>query len=105
MNGILKSSIIAHPSNFVLFSDTRCRSAETPYFGTDANRIILGTPQSYTTRFAARHSKGGNITFSDGHSAFFKYTDIVADGSAGIAAGKDPGNPAVNWDADGNRVL
>src|SRR5262249_10687773 len=79
-NAILKSAMIAHPSAFVLFSDVRNRSAENPYYGTSANRTDLATPHGYTTRFSARHSRGSNLTFSDGHAAFFKYDYVVADG-------------------------
>ena len=82
----------------MLFSDVRWRSTETPYYGAADNVNHLATPHSYTTRFSSRHNKGGNITFSDGHSAFYKYTDIVNDGiqNPNIAPGKDPGNPEVN---------
>jgi prepilin-type N-terminal cleavage/methylation domain-containing protein/prepilin-type processing-associated H-X9-DG protein len=112
---ILKASMVAHPSSFVLFSDVRWRSAETPYYGSPANKTILATPHNFTTRFSSRHNGGGNITFSDGHSAFFKYNYVVSDGtvveSAGptigqtVAAGKDPGRPDINWDAAGNPVI
>ena len=99
--------MIVHPSAFVLYSDVRNRSAETPYYGTADNQILLATPHGYTTRFSSRHNKGGNITFSDGHAAFFKYDYIVADGikNPGIAAGHDPGNQDVNWDCQGNPVI
>jgi prepilin-type N-terminal cleavage/methylation domain-containing protein/prepilin-type processing-associated H-X9-DG protein len=102
----VKSSMVAHPSAFVLFSDVRNRSTETPYYGTVANQTDLATPHCYTTRFSSRHNKGGNITFSDGHSAYFKYDYVVADGlkNPGIAAGKDPGNADLNWDCSGLRV-
>jgi prepilin-type N-terminal cleavage/methylation domain-containing protein/prepilin-type processing-associated H-X9-DG protein len=109
INAILKSQIIIHPSAFVLFSDVRNRSAETPYYATPENQypqgnsIDLATPHCYTTRFSSRHSKGGNITFSDGHAGFYKYDYVVADGikNPNIAAGHDPGNYDINWDADG----
>jgi len=106
VNAVLKTAMIAHPSEFVMFSDVRYRSAETPYYGTDDNRLRLATPHCYTTRFSSRHNKGGNITFSDGHSAYFKYNEVVADGvtDPSIAAGKDPNNSLINWDADGLRV-
>jgi prepilin-type processing-associated H-X9-DG protein len=106
VNAVLRTAIIVHPSQFVLFSDVRYRSDDSPYYGTDANKVILATPHSYATRFSARHNKGGNITFSDGHSAFFKYDDIVNDGVKlpSAAPGKDLDNPQVNWDADGLRV-
>ena len=103
----LRTAMVVHPSAFVLYSDVRNRSAETPYYGTADNQILLATPHGYTTRFSSRHNKGGNITFSDGHAAFFKYDYIVADGikNPSIAAGHDPGNQDVNWDCQGNAVI
>jgi prepilin-type N-terminal cleavage/methylation domain-containing protein/prepilin-type processing-associated H-X9-DG protein len=111
----LKASMVVHPSAFVLFSDGRDRSNELPYHGTDPNRTLLATPHCYTTRFSSRHNQGGNITFSDGHAAHFKYDYIVSDGTAIIpagptagqsaAAGKDPGRSDINWDCQGNPVI
>ena len=48
---ILKTTMVAHPSAFVLFSDVRNRSAETSYYGAADNQLILATPHCYTTRF------------------------------------------------------
>ncbi len=111
----LRSSMVVHPSAFVLFSDVRNRSRETPYYGTADNQIKLATPHGYTTRFSSRHDQGGNIAFSDGHAAYFKYNYVVADGAgtvpsgptAGhpVPAGHDPGRPDINWDCQGNPVI
>ncbi len=103
VNAVLKTQMVVHPSAFVLFSDVRNRSAETPYYGAAANQTDLATPHCYTTRFSSRHNRGGNITFSDGHASFYKYDYVVADGikNTSIAPGKDPGNADINWDADG----
>ena len=111
----LKASMVVHPSAFVLFSDGRDRSVETPYYGTAANQILLATPHCYTTRFSSRHNQGGNITFSDGHAAHYKYNYVVSDGTAVLstgptagqmaAAGKDPGHTDINWDCQGNPVI
>jgi prepilin-type N-terminal cleavage/methylation domain-containing protein/prepilin-type processing-associated H-X9-DG protein len=111
----LKVSMVVHPSAFVLFSDGRDRSTESPYYGTAANQTILATPHCYTTRFSSRHNQGGNITFSDGHAAWFKYRYVVSDGTAVLptgptagqtaAAGKDPGRSDINWDCQGNPVI
>jgi prepilin-type N-terminal cleavage/methylation domain-containing protein/prepilin-type processing-associated H-X9-DG protein len=116
-----KTTMVFHPSAFVLFSDTRYRSMEQPYYPFNPNppsgdnQLILGTPQSYTTRFSSRHNKGGQITFSDGHAAYFKYSYVVSDGTvvspsgptAGqtVAAGKDPGRSDINWDCQGFPVF
>ena len=113
--------MVSHPSAFVLFSDTRNRSQETPYFADAANvfpqgnSIALATPQSYTTRFSSRHAQGGQITFSDGHAAFFKYNYVVSDGTAispsgptagtAVIAGHDPGRSDINWDIQGFPVF
>lgn len=109
----VKSSMVAHPSAYVMFSDTRYRSAETPYSGTIPT--TLATPQSYTTRFSSRHNQGGQIAFSDGHAQYFKYRYVVSDGTvtcqsgpqAGqlTPAGKDPGRADINWDMQGFSVI
>jgi prepilin-type N-terminal cleavage/methylation domain-containing protein len=111
----LKTGMVVHPSAFVLFSEGRDRSAETPYSGTSANQILLATPHCYTTRFSSRHNQGGIITFSDGHAGYFKYGYVVSDGTAVLptgptagqtaAAGHDPGRPDINWDCQGNPVI
>ena len=115
-----KISMVANPSAFVLFSDTRNRSQETPYYAEannqypQGNSIQLATPQSYTTRFSSRHGLGGQITFSDGHAAYYKYNYVVSDGTAicpngqyagtKVPAGKDPGRSDINWDCRGGTV-
>jgi prepilin-type N-terminal cleavage/methylation domain-containing protein/prepilin-type processing-associated H-X9-DG protein len=111
----LKTSNVLRPSAFVLFSDGRDRSMETPYYGTPDNQVLLATPHSYTTRFSARHNLGGNITFSDGHAAYYKYKYVVSDGTAivpigpmtgqTVVAGHDPGRSDINWDSEGNPVI
>ena len=117
----VKSTMVSHPSAYVLFSDTRNRSTEQPYYPYDPNpssgdnQLVLGTPQSYTTRFSSRHNNGGQITFSDGHAAYFKYSYVVSDGTAispsgpnagqPVPAGKDPGRPDINWDMKGFPVI
>jgi prepilin-type N-terminal cleavage/methylation domain-containing protein/prepilin-type processing-associated H-X9-DG protein len=97
-NAILKTGMVKNPSAFVLFSDVRNRSNEQPFNGTTANRVDLATPHCYTTRFSARHSNGGDITFSDGHAGYFKYSYVVNTG------GYDPGNYDINWDCSGITV-
>jgi prepilin-type N-terminal cleavage/methylation domain-containing protein/prepilin-type processing-associated H-X9-DG protein len=117
----LKANMVVHPSAFVLFSDVRNRSAETPYYPASelsppsGSAIILATPHSYTTRFSSRHNAGGNITFSDGHAAHYKYNYVVSDGTAiapfgptagqTVVAGHDPGRSDINWDCQGNPVI
>jgi prepilin-type N-terminal cleavage/methylation domain-containing protein/prepilin-type processing-associated H-X9-DG protein len=95
---LLKSPMVVHPAAFVLFSDVRNRSDDAPFYGSAANQVDLATPHCYTTRFSARHSRGGNITFSDGHSEYFLYDYVVN------TSGKDPGDPDINWDCSGITV-
>jgi prepilin-type processing-associated H-X9-DG protein len=109
----LRTSMVVHPSAFVLFADVRNRSAETPYYAAAGNQypqgnsVDLATPHCYTTRFSSRHNLGGNITFSDGHASYYKYSYVVADGikNPAVTAGHDPGDSDINWDCDGNPVI
>jgi prepilin-type N-terminal cleavage/methylation domain-containing protein/prepilin-type processing-associated H-X9-DG protein len=115
---VLKSSMIRHPSMFVMFSDVRNRSDEKPYYGDSgpgSNQTKLATPHCYTTRFSSRHDLGGNITFADGHARYFKYNYVVSDGTAiepsgptagqTVQQGHDPGRQDINWDCLGNPVI
>lgn len=112
----LRMNMVAHPSSFVLFAEVRNRSAEQPFFPMgDANQFLLATPHCYTTRFSSRHEQGGSITFSDGHSAYYKYKYVVSDGTAitpsgptmgrPVPAGHDPGRFDINWDCAGYPVI
>jgi prepilin-type processing-associated H-X9-DG protein len=97
----VKDTMAARPSAYVLFSDTRNRSDEQPYYPysanppTGANQLVLGTPQSYTTRFSSRHDQGGQITFSDGHAAYYQYHYVVSDGTVVLTSGLAPGTTAA----------
>ncbi len=101
-NVVLKTSMIRHPSAFVLFSEVRTRADESPYSGTDsAKQQVVCTPQCYTTRFSSRHNAGANITFSDGHATYYKYSSICITRSGKAA---DPGSDEINWTYDGHMV-
>lgn len=95
-NATLKTSMIKHPSSFVVFSDVRDRSDDLPFnvIG-NANYLDLGTPHCYTTRFSARHGNGSNLSFSDGHASYYKYYHVVNPN------GYDPTNWDINWDCGG----
>ena len=80
------------------------RVDDTPYFGDATKAKILGSPQCYTTRFSARHSKGGNIAFCDGHAAHFKYDYVVLPMNSNGKLAADPGRPDINWTYDGHVV-
>jgi hypothetical protein len=98
----LKSDVVRNPSAFVMFSDNRVFAAETPYYGTDADKAgTLGSPQNYTSRFSSRHTAGGNITFSDGHAAYFKYSYVAV---AHNGKPSDPAKPDIHWSHDGTSV-
>jgi prepilin-type N-terminal cleavage/methylation domain-containing protein len=97
----LKTSMVAHPAAFVLFSDGRLQSCESPYYGSTVSSTDLATPQVYTTRFSSRHEAGGDIVFSDGHAGHFKYSHVCIQRDGKPA---DPGQPDINWSYDGHVV-
>ena len=66
---------------------------------TDAVKAnTLGSPQNYTSRFSSRHSDGGNMAFSDGHAAYFKYTYAVVPHNGKPS---DPAKSDISWTHDG----
>ena len=88
--------MVKNPAYFVNFSDVRDRTDDLPFNVVgNANYTDLGTPHCYTTRFSARHSKGSDIAFSDGHVRYYKYSYVVN------SSGDDPGNWDINWDCSG----
>jgi prepilin-type N-terminal cleavage/methylation domain-containing protein/prepilin-type processing-associated H-X9-DG protein len=102
-NGLVPASspfsavAVRHPSAFVFFSDVRANSGETPFYG--ANPLNdLGAPRGSLNHLSSRHSAGANLTFLDGHSAYFKYSHLCYQEGTKIG---DPGNPEVNWSYDG----
>ena len=95
----LKAGLVRDPSSFVVFSENRVQLQEAPYYGTDVVKAgTLGSPQNYTSRFSSRHEGGGNIAFSDGHAAYFKY-DYVCVAHNGKPS--DPAKPDIHWTHDG----
>jgi prepilin-type N-terminal cleavage/methylation domain-containing protein/prepilin-type processing-associated H-X9-DG protein len=97
----LKSPMIAHPSQFVLFSEERTLVSETPFYGNTAKETDICTPQSYTTRFSSRHNLGASITFGDGHASWYKYDYVCLDAGAKAA---DAGRSDIQWAADGHVI-
>jgi prepilin-type N-terminal cleavage/methylation domain-containing protein/prepilin-type processing-associated H-X9-DG protein len=92
-----KASVVAHPSAFVFFSDARANSGETPFYG--ANPLNdLGAPRGSLNHLSSRHNAGANLTFLDGHAAYFKYNYLAYQKGAKIG---DPGNADINWSYDG----
>ena len=92
-----KSTIVKNPSAFVFFSDARANSGETPYYGSNPTSD-LGAPRGSLNHLSSRHKAGANLTFLDGHSAYFKYNYLAYQKGARVG---DPGNADVNWSYDG----
>jgi prepilin-type N-terminal cleavage/methylation domain-containing protein/prepilin-type processing-associated H-X9-DG protein len=92
-----KATVVSHSSAFVFFSDVRANSGEIPFYG--ANPLNdLGAARGSLNHLSSRHAAGANLTFLDGHSAYFKYTYMACQKGAKIG---DPGNPDINWSYDG----
>ncbi len=63
---------VLYSSAFVFYSDVRANSGETPFFG--ANPLNdLGAARGSLNQLSSRHDAGANLTFLDGHSAYYKY--------------------------------
>jgi prepilin-type processing-associated H-X9-DG protein len=92
-----KATVVVHPSAFVFYSDNRANSSESPFFG--ANPLNdLGAPRGSLNHLSSRHAAGANLTFIDGHSAYFKYAYACYQKGTKIG---DPGNADINWSYDG----
>jgi prepilin-type N-terminal cleavage/methylation domain-containing protein/prepilin-type processing-associated H-X9-DG protein len=92
-----KATMVLHPSAFVFFSDVRANSGETPFYG--ANPLNdLGAPRGSLNHLSSRHTAGANLTFLDGHSAYFKYSYMAYQKGTKIG---DSGDPDINWSYDG----
>ncbi len=97
---LLRAQMIVHPSAFVVLSDARMNSAETPYYGTVTTND-LACPRGSLNHLAARHNAGATLNFLDGHSARYKYDYLAY--SKGTKIG-DPGRDDINWGWDGQLV-
>jgi prepilin-type N-terminal cleavage/methylation domain-containing protein/prepilin-type processing-associated H-X9-DG protein len=93
-----KTTAVAHSSAFVFFSDARANSGETPFYGSNPTSD-LGAPRGSLNHLSSRHKAGANLTFLDGHSAYFKYNYLAI--PKGTKVG-DPGDADVNWSYDGS---
>ena len=96
----LRQNMIKSPSAFVMFSDGRTLEAETPFYGGTSKETDMSNPQVYTTAVSSRHSAGLNISFSDGHASYFKYSYVCSNDVAAAKA-SDPGRSDIQWSADG----
>jgi prepilin-type N-terminal cleavage/methylation domain-containing protein/prepilin-type processing-associated H-X9-DG protein len=93
-----KSTEVLHPSAFVFFSDDRANSGEVPFYG--ANPLNdLGAPRGSLNHLSSRHNAGANLTFLDGHAAYYKYRYLAYQEGTKIG---DPGDSDINWSYDGS---
>jgi prepilin-type N-terminal cleavage/methylation domain-containing protein/prepilin-type processing-associated H-X9-DG protein len=99
----LKQNMIKNPSSFVMFSDGRTLTTETPFYGGVTKATDICKPQVYTTAVSSRHNAGLNMSFSDGHASYFKYAYVCSNDVAEAKA-SDPGRPDINWCCDGTPV-
>ena len=92
-----KATVVRNSAAFVFFSDVRANSGESPFYGSNP-LSDLGAPRGSLNHLSSRHAAGANLTFLDGHTAYYKYTYLAY--QKGTKVG-DPGNPDVNWSYDG----
>lgn len=97
----VRTSMVKHPSAFVMFSDNRVAISDAPPWDTFNTTGPWGSPENYTTRLSMRHNVGANISFSDGHAAWFKYNYAVIDNGGEPS---DAGQPDINWSYDGTQI-
>ncbi len=93
-----KSTMVRNASAFVLFSDARANSGETPYFGSNP-LSDLGAARGSLNHLSARHNAGANLTFLDGHAAHYRYTYMAYRKDTKIG---DPAVGDINWSYDGS---
>jgi prepilin-type N-terminal cleavage/methylation domain-containing protein/prepilin-type processing-associated H-X9-DG protein len=93
--------ITASPASFVLFSEGRTLTTETPFYGSSSKQIDICKPQVYTTAFSSRHTDGASISFMDGHAKWYKYEYVC---SNALSKAADPGDYDIKWTADGHVV-
>jgi len=97
----LKTGMVRSPSKFVMFSEGRTLTTETPFYGSSSKQIDICKPNVYTTAFTSRHSAGASITFADGHTSWYKYTYVCSNAGSKAA---DPGDPDISWSYDDHTV-
>lgn len=96
----VKSAMVRNAAAFVMFSDGRTLTTETPFYGGVTKETDICKPQVYTTAISSRHNAGMNISFADGHAAYYKYSYVCSNDVAEAKA-SDPGNPDIQWAANG----
>lgn len=94
------ATVVQRPSAFVFLSDVRAHSTEVPFYGSKpANEV--GCSHCCAAQISSRHSAGANLTFADGHAAYFKYSYIC---SNAVTKAADAGRGDINWTYNGQRV-
>jgi len=95
-----KAGVVVNPSAFVVLSDVRENSGETPYYGA-VSTSDLACPRGGLNHLSSRHNAGANLSFLDGHAGRFKYDDLCYRNGTRIG---DSGRSDVNWGWDGKPV-
>ncbi|HEV2693200.1 MAG TPA: prepilin-type N-terminal cleavage/methylation domain-containing protein [Verrucomicrobiae bacterium] len=94
-----KSTMVQNPSAYVFMGDGRARSTDLPYYGVPTKEV--GVQHCWVQQFSARHNVGGNLTFADGHVAYFKYNYVAANGGTKPV---DTGVADINWAYNGVKI-
>jgi prepilin-type N-terminal cleavage/methylation domain-containing protein/prepilin-type processing-associated H-X9-DG protein len=100
----VRTSMVKHPSAYVMFSDNRVSASDDPSWDTFSPSQappVYGSPECYTTRLSMRHDNGANIGFSDGRAQWFKYSYAIINVGGKPA---DPGLSDINWSYDGTPI-
>ena len=95
-----RSTAIVNASAFVFLSDSRARSTEAPFYGSNPARE-LGCSHCWVAQLSSRHNAGAHLNFADGHVAYFKYAYVC---SNAVTKAADPGNPDIQWTYNGQPV-
>jgi prepilin-type N-terminal cleavage/methylation domain-containing protein/prepilin-type processing-associated H-X9-DG protein len=100
----LKSNMIRNPSAFVMFCEGRTLISETPCYAGAQKQADICKPQAYTVDLSSRHTSGSDLSFADGHAAWFKYNYAVLPVNAYGKLASDPGRSDINWSYDGHQI-
>ena len=93
-------TMIRNPAAFVAYTEVRTHSTDTPFYGSDPSKN-LGSSHANTSKFSSRHNGGANLSFADGHVAWFKYNYVC---SNAVTKAADPGRPDIHWTYNGEPV-
>ena len=93
----IRFSRIREEATTVLFADNRLEGENkvSPQQPNDN----LGQPATFALRFVPRHARGGNLSFADGHVAWFRGERVVETHGANQGGPVQPPED-VRWDLD-----